>query len=99
MMTRYTNAHEPAMTLQEAAMLPAIAPASPGYLVMPLDASHFVPVTDVQEASAPRQGSAAGRAILRADGVNLPGVGRMSCARGRHRRVQVEMDCDYICGE
>ena len=98
-MTTYTNAHEPAMTPQEAAMLPAIVPTSPGFLVMPRNESHFVPVASIApvEEAIQRQGSAAGRAILRAAGVNLPGVSRMGCAN--RRRVRVEMDCDQICDE
>lgn len=98
MMTRYTNAHEPAMTVQEAAMLPAIAASNPGRLAMPLNASHFIPVTMAEaetEATAEvRRGSAAGRAILHADGVNLPGVSRMGCRRGRRRMIGLEPDCD-----
>ncbi|MBE5803376.1 MAG: hypothetical protein E7316_02580 [Clostridiales bacterium] len=94
---RDTNAHIPAMSLQEAAMLPAIAPANPGHITMPLDKTHFVPVRMTQDTTLLRQGSPAGRAILRAAGVNLPGVSRMGCAA--RRRVRVEMDCDAICDE
>jgi len=122
MMNPMTTAHSPALTLSEAAMLPAqpgnlvmprraadfvpmnvpmeaaqaaesasqapseaAAPARPGRLMMPRRETDFIPV----EAVAPgagitgqtRRGSAAGRAILYAQGVSLPGVSAMS--RGR----------------
>jgi len=67
------DAHKPAMSPQEAALLPA------GHFTMQLDESHFVPVRGVE---APiRRGSPAGRAILHADGVNLPGVQPMCCGK------------------
>lgn len=84
-MDRITCTHEPAASPQEAAVLTAMN--NPGRLVMPLNASHFrVPEQNRGEPRS-RQGSAAGRAILYADGVNMPGVRPMSSRRGRMRRV------------
>lgn len=105
MMMRMNNARSPALTPQEAAMLPA----QPTNLVMPRREADFVPVEAAQEDAAAtesrpgrllmprreedfvpipqendrrtsqtRRGSAAGRAILRAAGVSMPGVGPMS---------------------
>lgn len=65
--------HHPAMSVQEAAMLPA------GHFTMKLNESHFVPVRGVKVSM--QRGSLAGRAVLRADGVNLPGVWPMQCSR------------------
>lgn len=61
--------HIPAMLPQEAAMLPALLP---GHFTMQLKAEHFVPAEAPQQSE--RRGSPAGRAILHAGGVNLPGV-------------------------
>ena len=65
--------HHPAMSVQEAAMLPA------GHFTMTLNESHFVPIC--KEQTPLRRGSPAGRAVLRADGVNMPGVWPMRCNR------------------
>ena len=92
-MMRYLNAHEPALTPQEAAMLTAM-PASGGIrrtnLLMPRDEQHFVSTdTPVQAAViAPRQGSVAGRAVLHAAGISLPGVQGMSRGCRRHQDRQ-----------
>ena len=70
------GSHTPAMSPQEAAMLPA---AAPGHFTMPLNPAHFVAVETPQKPK--RKGSAAGRAILYTGGVNLPGV--QSMRRGK----------------
>ena len=104
-MMRMNSARSPALTPQEAAMLPAqptnlvmprraedfvpveaaqqaeaAAQARPGRLLMPGREADFVPVAqEVQrQVSQTRRGSAAGRAILHAAGVSMPGVGPMS---------------------
>ena len=87
-MTRDAHTHVQAMSPQEAAMLPAVAP---GHITMPLNESHFVPAIIPAENAEKRRGSAAGRAILRQAGVSLPGVFPMGCAR---RRIRMERDCD-----
>ena len=122
MMKPMPAAHTPALTLSEAAMLPAqpgnlvmprrdadfvpmntpmeaaqtaesasqipseaAATARPGRLMMPRREGDFIPVEAVVPGAGitgqARRGSAAGRAILYAQGVSLPGVGAMS--RGR----------------
>ncbi len=58
--------HAPALTRQEAAMLPALTPPSPGNLLMPRNYLDFRRGA-LDEAPAPRQerrGSMAGRALL-----------------------------------
>lgn len=69
-MMRLNHAHTPAMSPQEAAMLPAMNGGSPGHLQMPLNPAHFMPI---RRTTAVRRGSAAGRAVLHARGVSLPG--------------------------
>ena len=96
-MMRYVNTHAPAMLPQEAALLPAQgAPAArPGRLTMPANDSHFIPVTeDVQPVSVQRRGSVAGRAVLTAAGISLPGVQGMS--RGC-RRYQDRQQANVVC--
>jgi len=56
------------------------AQAGPGRLLMPRREADFVPVPaqETRQSTQTRRGSAAGRAILRAAGVSMPGVGPMS---------------------
>ena len=102
-MMRYVNSHAPAMLPQEAAMLTAL-PASTGRtgrLMMPVNESHFVPVEPVEEAqpvtTAQRRGSVAGRAVLSAAGISLPGVQGMSRGCRRYQdRQQVQTACVMV---
>jgi len=81
------------MTLQEAAMLPARTAGEtvaatgytygrPGRLLMPRRESDFIPVGTELEmdafAAQTRRGSVAGRSVLRAAGISMPGLGSMS---------------------
>lgn len=98
-MMRYVNAHEPALMPQEAAMLTAL-PAACGNarrtnLLMPRNDSHFVSVdAPVQRAAQPaRRGSVAGRAVLTAAGISLPGVQGMSRGCRRHQDRQAAPVC------
>lgn len=103
-MMRYVNAHEPALMPQEAAMLTAM-PANTGRLmrrnsmIWPQQADHFrsvsldaTPVAATASAEAVRRGSVAGRAVLSAAGISLPGVQGMSrgCRRMQDRQVMAE---------
>ena len=67
-----TYIHQPAMNPQEAALLPALPP---NYPTMPLRQEDFRPAA-WDEAETPRPRSAAGRAVLHARGVWLPGLAR-----------------------
>ena len=94
-MMRYVNAHEPALMPQEAAMLTALPAACSRSrrtnLLMPGDDSHFVSVNAPvqQPAQETRRGSMAGRAVLTAAGISLPGVQGMSrgCRRYQDRQA------------
>lgn len=93
MLSRFIHAHEPALTPQEAAMLPAMAAivAAPGNLLIPRQDLNFRAVETAENSGAesagyapslqtgdrPRRGSAAGRAVLRAAGISMPGPGGM----------------------
>ncbi len=126
-MTRWINAHEPAMTRPEAALLSALPPSGPPARLLtaprtedfrPVETAEtpapprmrlinrsvmllvprsedFRPTETAQEQPAPtpqpapRRGSAAGRAILSAEGVTLPGVGG-ACSRRRRRQPMPE---------
>ena len=84
-MKRIHPTHAPALARQEAALLPAMrrglprkvfawGPCGPG-----LPAVEEAPASAHQVEPVPRRrGSAAGRAILHAEGVSLPGVTPMS---------------------
>lgn len=103
MTSPYQQIHMPAMTLQEAAMLPAQpegddltaqraveAPAETGYafsrpgrLLMPRRESDFIPIQPYARTSACaacpyRRGSSAGRSVLYAAGITLPGAAGMA---------------------
>ena len=76
-MKRIHPTHAPALARQEAAL--------PRNLLPPAQALRFRPAVEEAPASArqaepapQRRGSAAGRAILHAEGVSLPGVTPMS---------------------
>lgn len=84
-MKRIHPTHAPALARQEAALLPAMRRGLPRNLLPPVPPLRFrpaveeAPVSAHQPEPAPRRrGSAAGRAILRAEGVSLPGVRPMS---------------------
>ena len=66
--------HRPAMAPQEAALLPALAPVYP---TIPLREADFRPMHSKCSMQPQIPRSAAGRAILHAEGVHLPGVTRM----------------------
>lgn len=76
------NAHFPALTLQEAAMLPALQPQPvrprvPKNLLVPSGHLRFLPAalgSDAAAARPVRVGSSAGRAVLRAAGIAMPGI-------------------------
>ncbi len=89
------DTHAQAMSVQEAAMLPAIAPSRPGHITMPLNQSHFIPMNAVEAAAPQRCGSCAGRAILHTSGVHLPGVKTMRCNKKRRIRVTDDEYCPY----
>ncbi len=128
-MTRWINAHEPAMTRPEAALLSALPPAGPPARLLtaprpedfrPVEAAEtpapprmtlinrsvmrvapraedFRPTETAEErpaqtTAAPRRGSAAGRAVLSAEGVTLPGVGGVRCKRRRIRETRERQD-------
>ena len=87
-MKRIHPTHAPALARQEAALLPAMRRGLPRNLLPPTPNLRFHPAVEkaaastCQEAPAPRRrGSAAGRAILHAEGVSLPGVTPMSGIR------------------
>ena len=84
-MKRIHPTHAPALARQEAALLPAMRRGLPRNLLPPAQALRFRPAAEEAPASARqaepaprRRGSAAGRAILHAEGVSLPGVTPMS---------------------
>ena len=84
-MKRIHPTHAAALARQEAALLPAMRRGLPRSLLPPTQPLRFRPAVEEASAStrpaepAPRRrGSAAGRAILRAEGVSLPGVTPMS---------------------
>ena len=82
-MMRMNGARSPALMPQEAAMLPAQSAEQTiprqGRLLMPRREEDFVPVqAEAAQPASIRRGSAAGRAILRAAGISMPGVGSMS---------------------
>jgi len=82
MMKRIAQAHAPATLPQEAALLPALPArksSKPRNLMIPPPDLVFRPVV-AEDASKERRrlGSAAGRAILHAAGVSVPGVTAMS---------------------
>lgn len=102
-MMRYVNSHAPAMLPQEAAMLTALpaTAARAGRLMMPVNESHFVPVGTVEEpqpvTSTQRCGSVAGRAVLSAAGISLPGVQGMSRGCRRYQdRQQANVACVMV---
>ena len=86
MMKRIAQAHAPATLPQEAALLPALPArksSKPRNLMIPPPDLVFRPVVAEDASKAPqvhpsRRGSAAGRAILHAAGVSVPGVTAMS---------------------
>lgn len=122
-MTRWINAHEPAMTRPEAALLSALPPSGPparlltaprtedfrpvetaetpapprmrlinrSVMLLTPRAEDFRPTEETQAQPtvtpqpASRRESAAGRAILSAEGVMLPGVGG-ACRKPRRRQ-------------
>ena len=106
-MTRCNDAHEPARTRQEAAMLPAMAKrVNHGRLLMPQDETVFRPVetmTEAAQVSEQPTGSMTGRSVLRS--ITLPGIGCMRSGK-RPRRMRnchathavqiVPVDC-YLC--
>ena len=82
-MKRIHPTHAPALAPQEAALLPAMRQGLPRNLLPPTPTLRFRPAVEEAPASQPesaprRRGSAAGRAILHAEGVSLPGVTPMS---------------------
>lgn len=86
MFTQATYAvHAPALSLPEAAMLPALPKeqtAVPRNLVLPDRRTyHPMPLTAVQPVENRRRGSMAGRAVLKAAGIRLPGA--ISNEKGR----------------
>jgi len=102
---QYVHAHEPALMPQEAAMLTAL-PANTGRLMRrssmlrPQQAEHFRSVSldaapAALPAETPRRGSVAGRAVLSAAGISLPGVQGMSrgCRRMQERQATAERPC------
>lgn len=79
MFTQVTYAvHAPALSLPEAAMLPALPKeqtAVPRNLILPDRRTyHPMPLTGVHPVDHHRRGSMAGRAVLRAAGIRLPGT-------------------------
>ena len=101
-MMRYVNAHEPALTRQEAALLPALLTGAgqtrlrPN-IIWPQNEENFVSfeVNDVvyrvpEQLYVQRRGSIAGRAVLTTAGVSLPGVEgmRRGCRRAQDRQVE-----------
>lgn len=87
-MKRIHPTHAPALARQEAALLPAMRRGLPRNLLPPTPNLRFRPAVEEAPASAHqaepvprRRGSAAGRAILHAEGVSLPGVTPMSGIR------------------
>ena len=122
-MMRYVYAHQPALTPQEAALLPALPTSTRGTRLCPNllvagDESSFIPMDaqpitecgnfaysadgryvswsvngqvyrEPQSDWFARHGSMAGRAVLSAAGVSLPGVEGMSrgCRRAQDRQV------------
>lgn len=93
-------------TAQEAASLPVMGGLS--NLLVPRPDLVFIPVTpQVAEAvetavretliqseeGSPRRGSVAGRSVLKARGVTLPGVSRMSTGGRRVRMIHAEFGC------
>ena len=84
-MKRIHPTQAPALARQEAALLPAMRRGLPRNLLPPTPNLRFRPAVEEAPASAHqaepvprRRGSAAGRAILHAEGVSLPGVTPMS---------------------
>ncbi len=79
-MPRRAEDFVPVETTQGAAGNGDAAQARPGRLLMPRREADFVPVPtqETRQTTQTRRGSAAGRAILRAAGVSMPGVGPMS---------------------
>ncbi len=88
MMKRIAQTHAPATLPQEAALLPALPArksSKPRNLMIPPPDLVFRPVMaeaeptpKASQAAPRRRGSAAGRAILHAAGVSVPGVTAMS---------------------
>lgn len=70
-------AHAPALTCAEAALLPALSGApelqQPRNMLIPYSHLQFRPALP-QPQSAPCRGSMAGRAVLHAGGISLPGL-------------------------
>lgn len=76
-MKKTPSAHAPALAPQEAALLPAL----PRNLLMPGPELDFRPAEELADVQVQRQRvrrSAAGRAILHARGVSMPGVTPMA---------------------
>lgn len=75
-MTSDMSIHEPALTRQEAAMLPAIGSSGFSRMLRPERKTDFIPIdftfADMAGAFA-RHGCSAGRAVLHSPGVSLPG--------------------------
>ena len=91
MLLDYINASQPALGLTEAALMPAMPRMrrpieSPRVAQAP--ESHFVPVgqfieTPQETVHSQRRGSVAGRAVLGARGIHLPGASPMRPMGGR----------------
>lgn len=110
-MQRYLNAHEPALLPQEAALLPALPSGTrqtrlrPN-MIWPQSEEHFraFEVGDTvyhvpETPAAQTRGSVAGRSVLAAAGISLPGVTGMSRGCHRHQDQQTTLPCPYALGE
>ena len=81
---------------------PALGPAEASLMPAMCSGNHFIPVGTPAQTPAPsqQQGSAAGRAVLSARGISLPGVsamgGHLRAASGAAAHEQPTYDIDCI---
>lgn len=100
MMMRTIQARQPALTRQEAALLTALPRAGERAgrmnLQYPASRTGFIPVADAPPQPAPlRQGSVAGRAVLGAMGISMPGV--QGLRRGSRAYQDRQTAADHAC--
>ena len=105
-MMRYVYAHEPAMTRQEAALLSALPQRSTSIsrssMLWPHTIEGFISTTEPEKRAdtnvSTRRGSVAGRAILTAAGISLPGVEGMRRGLCTYwdRQRSAEQWCAYL---
>ncbi len=99
MMMRTIQARQPALTRQEAALLTALPHAGERTgrmnLQYPAGRTGFIPVEDTPTRTAvlPRQGSMAGRAVLGAMGISMPGVQGLRRGSRAYQDRQPVADC------